>query len=95
MSVIPFQKKEKHVEGPAICLDCKHEWEAVIPQDSIESALDWLECPNCHLHKGRFKYKFTAGPDIWICACGNDLFQITSECVYCPNCGQEQVFPKR
>lgn len=92
-NVIEFQKKDKSITGQAKCMDCKHEWTAVVPKDSVDSILEWLECPSCSLLKGRLIHPFMVNKPHWMCGCGNDLFQVTEDCTYCPNCGQEQVFP--
>ena len=71
-----------HVSGIAICLDCKHEWAAVAPVGVV-----WLECPSCSLARGRFKYQHERDGEQWKCNCGNDLFHVKPEGIYCPNCG--------
>jgi hypothetical protein len=45
------------------------------------------------LLSGRYKYPFLRGDMQWQCGCGNMLFQVTPDIIYCPNCGKEQVFP--
>ena len=84
--VISFQDHLPHCHGDALCLDCKHEWvaRATLPTE-------WLECPNCGLEKGRFKYTYVRGDVHWEGECGNDLFKITPQGIYCPNCGVWQV----
>lgn len=88
--VVPVDDEQEvpHMTGTAVCLDCKHEWVAVSPLDT-----KWLECPSCTLVRGRYKYFTERGSAHWNCPCGNDLFHVTPEYVYCPNCGQDQVFP--
>lgn len=80
-------EREPHSSGTAICLDCKHEWVAVAPAD-----MQWLECPSCGLVRGRFKFQFEKDCKHWVCNCGNDLFHVTPEGTYCPNCGEWHVF---
>lgn len=93
--VIPFNKQERnHINGAAICIDCKHEWQAVISEKHFQDADGWLECPSCSTHKGRMKYPFRFGKSFWRCQCGNDMFHIAPTFTYCANCGQEQVFQK-
>lgn len=92
--IIKFEKKEPHLEGTALCLSCRHEWEAVVPKAAVLET-DWLQCPACHLQKAKFKWPFYFGESNWNCGCGNDLFRISPDFVYCPNCGREQVFPKK
>jgi hypothetical protein len=89
-NVVPFNspKSEKHMTGDAFCICCKHTWVAV-----AVIGTEWLECPNCETTKGRFNFPVVAKEVAhWNCACGNDLFHITEEYLYCPNCGQEQNF---
>lgn len=96
MSVIPFARKpapeEKtvpHGTGPAFCIGCKHEWEAVAPAGVVE-----LQCPACESMKGRFRFLFDTyeGDRVWTCNCGNDLFRVTERGRLCVNCGDYQVF---
>ena len=92
--VIDFLKSATHEEsetcgrGEAFCLACASEWEAVAPVGTVE-----LECPECHTHKGRFKFAYSA-PEahVWMCNCGNQLFNITPDGTFCPNCGTYQNF---
>ena len=77
--------RNPHLTGPAKCLACRHGWVAVAPTGTI-----WLECPSCTLERGRFVAQVQRDGPHWHCNCGNDLFQITEECTYCPNCGAEQ-----
>lgn len=89
--VIPFDKRERnHIQGPSICIDCKHEWQAVISEKHYQEVDGWLECPSCSTHKGRLKHPFYFGTEHWQCSCGNSLFQISKKWIWCPNCGQEQ-----
>lgn len=80
-------EREPHSSGLAVCLDCKHEWQAVAPAD-----IQWLECPECGLVRGRFKFQFEKDCKHLVCDCGNDLFHVTLEGTYCPNCGVWHVF---
>jgi len=89
--IIEFKRPEEevpHCTGEARCLDCKHTWAAVAPLGVI-----WLECPACSLVRGRFVNYVARGDHYWECNCGNDLFKVTPDFIYCPNCGQEQTFP--
>lgn len=86
--VIGLQRKEPEqptLAGEARCLTCRHEWVAVAPVGTT-----WLECPECKCVKGVLKYKCLRDAPLWTCACGNDLFHVTAEGVYCPNCGNWQ-----
>lgn len=81
------EARAPHLEGKARCLDCKHEWTAVAP-----AGTEWLECPECHGKKGRFIYHFEPEPFVqWQCNCGNDLFYVTPDGCFCPNCGEWQT----
>jgi DNA-directed RNA polymerase subunit RPC12/RpoP len=91
MTIIEFKKKEQYTEGVARCMNCHHEWHAVTPFSHYETT-DWLECPECGFEKAKLKYPFSIGKEYWACNCGNDLFHISTEFIYCPNCGREQVF---
>ena len=55
MTVHDLDANRPHVEWPARCLACKHEWCAVAPVDH-----GWLECPSCHEMRG--------GIDMQVCA---------------------------
>lgn len=77
------RRPDPHSSGFAKCLDCKHEWAAVAPAGTT-----WLECPSCGLVRGRFKFQHERpGLAHWECSCGNDLFHVTTDGYYCPNCG--------
>lgn len=83
------QKDDPHVSGPAKCLSCGHEWEVVVPVGVSE-----FECPSCGLMRGTHQYQIS--PDdgiVWQCACGNNLFIISSiKNAICIGCGQHQRF---
>jgi rubredoxin len=88
------EEKNPHMTGDARCLVCGHEWVAVAPIGTL-----WLECPKCTAHMGRFmgpvhRPERAGGQFICgICAtCGNDLFYVTPEHIYCPVCGEEVDF---
>lgn len=87
--VVEFKKPESVGEstlhGKARCLDCKREWEAVMPLGTL-----WLECPSCFLVRGRMIYDVQRDGSEWYCNCGNDLFRATPNGFYCPNCGEWQ-----
>lgn len=80
------EKRTPHLTGRARCLACGHRWEAVAPVGTI-----WLTCPlsACGLERGRFVAQAEVmGVEHWHCACGCDLFYITKDYIYCPNCGE-------
>ncbi len=85
--VVLLDKYRPRLEGWARCLACKHEWDAVVPIGSI-----WMVCPECSLERGRFVYYMMREEcQHWKCDCGNDLFYITPDGEYCPNCGTWRV----
>ena len=49
-NVIPLQdyRPHLHLDGPVICLNCKHEWHGVSPVGRYAG----LECPQCSLENG-------------------------------------------
>ena len=90
-NIISLIEKLPHTSGVAICMECKYEWEALTP-NSFEYT-DFLECPECGLHKGRFKYPLEYSDyEHWQCSCENTIFHITQEFFYCPNCGVRTYF---
>ena len=75
-----------HVAGQARCISCGREWAAV-----TQSVQEWLECPNCRRNLGRLiNHVEETGKPHWTCGCGNDLFFIQPERIYCPVCGATQ-----
>lgn len=92
MSIIDFQKAKQertpHATGKAMCMACAHEWTAVAPTGTVH-----LDCPSCHLEKGYFVGPHLIGTDVWTCNCGNTLFKINPQGIYCPHCGSWQVIP--
>ena len=83
--VIPFPtKKIPSLRGPARCLHCFNEWEAVTPEGIVAS----LECPECHLYKGILQGVMEPEGDTrWVCHCGCDLFYIVTSGLQCLMCG--------
>lgn len=71
----------KHGQGPARCLGCRHEWQAVVPVGTTQ-----LDCPACGAWKGVLCGKYMPGV-VWECKCGGDLFYLSPEGAMCPNCG--------
>jgi len=86
--VIALKKNEDdpYLSGDAHCMSCKHTWVAVCPVGTI-----WLECPKCGSLKGLMDFKVIRDDARWTCNCGNNLFHVTMEGYYCPNCGEWQV----
>lgn len=85
--VVDLAEHRPHSSGEATCLACKHEWVAVAP-----SGVVWMECPACGLMRGRYKFHHChVDKKHWTCNCGNDLFSLTPDFIYCPNCGARQA----
>lgn len=81
------KERTPHMHGPARCLGCQHEWEAVASVGAV-----WLQCPACSVDRGRFISGTDRGEaSRWTCHCGNDLFRIIPAGTYCPNCGEWQA----
>jgi hypothetical protein len=79
---------EPTMTGEAVCLCCHTTWTCVVPVGST-----WLECPSCTLTAGRMRYPVQRPGAHWTCKCGNDLFHVTPDGMYCPSCGADQIFP--
>ena len=97
MAVVEFPKKEDGgpwTQGPAKCLDCKHEWQHVSPAGTVS-----LECPQCGTMRGVLYGPVDAeeGQSVWTCGCGCDVFKIVAEngkykWTLCLRCGSPQSF---
>lgn len=85
--VIQLAEYRPHVSGMARCINCKYEWSAVAP---FESRRDPLECPKCGHMKGHLPFEYEPFGEVWNCSCGNDLFYVQHDVVFCPNCGETQ-----
>lgn len=88
-------KKERTITGKARCLSCKHEWVQIAPESEDGYYDLWHECPLCGLNFGRFINDICEdGKKVWSCGgCGNELFKVAEEHIYCPLCGKIQTFP--
>lgn len=71
-----------HRAGPARCLNCKHEWEAVAPIGVCD-----MECPSCGTHQGVFKGVSNTEFAQLQCNCGEFTFFIDEHSAYCAHCG--------
>lgn len=76
------------LEGEAICVDCGHEWEAVVPVGTAH-----LDCPSCLTDSGRLRHPVLRPGEHWQCFCGCDLFRVNPTMIYCAGCGKEQHIP--
>lgn len=81
------EERKPHLSGFCRCLACKHQWVGVAPVGVV-----WLECPSCSLERGRFISQAERNEPHWHCHCGNDLFFVSMQGPYCPNCGTAQKF---
>jgi hypothetical protein len=85
------EARSPHMTGRAVCLDCRHEWQAVAPTGIV-----WLVCPGCSLQRGRFlNHTEVESGTHWTCPCGCDLFYVTPTAFYCPNCGATQPMERK
>lgn len=76
-------EKQPHKAGPAHCIHCKHAWAAVALPGTV-----WLDCPECGSEKGVFTGPCqSSATQLFECNCGNDLFRVHPEGIFCPNCG--------
>lgn len=76
------QARSPHREGPARCLNCKHEWRAVAPLGVVQ-----LDCPQCGTCQGLFSGCSSTEGDQWKCVCGEWMFFIDIHGPYCAHCG--------
>jgi len=91
-NVVQFARTvdEPHGSGEAFCIGCNHTWQAVAPTGVTE-----LECPECKTMKGRYTFAYAPPVShVWECNCGNQLFNIAAEGIFCPNCGVFQDYSK-
>ena len=88
-NIIDLDAHRPHIQGPAKCLHCNHEWQTVALAGVIN-----VMCPSCGLMKGIFNGIIAPPEDreVWVCGCGNDLFRITRDASICIQCGKEQIF---
>ena len=84
------EERAPHLSGEARCLACGYEWVAVARVGTI-----WMECPSCHLERGRYVGPADREGFHLHCDCDCDLFYITPKGAYCPNCGLDQILPAR
>jgi hypothetical protein len=83
--VLELQSRKSWSSGVARCLLCGCEEVAVAPAGVV-----WMECSRCHAMKSAYVNACERDGAEWRCGCGNDLFHVKPEGVYCPNCGEWQ-----
>ena len=83
--VVELDNYRPHIAGEAHCTQCGFSWIAVAP-----TGTKWVWCDECGSEKGLFTYPVVKEGDHWSCGCGNDLFYITRDAIYCPACGNDQ-----
>jgi hypothetical protein len=83
--------RDDHLTGPARCIACGHQWQAVTPAGEFDA----FECPSCHLHKGVLVYGVMP-ESWWECGCGCCLFSVSGITgdIVCWQCGTAQMFPE-
>ena len=97
MSVISLEEKrrerEPHSHGTAKCMNCKHEWEAVVP-----TGTHVLDCPQCESHRGMWKYPFAAPVGSAYLSCANcdsehlyTYIMQGARYVRCASCGSDMT----
>lgn len=85
------RRPQPHASGKARCTACGHVWVAVKP---VPEETPWMECPECGSHRGLYVHYFglPEGSQMWRCHCGNELFFVTPDGMYCPGCALWQRF---
>ena len=76
-------ERSPHRSGMSRCMNCKHEWVAVVP-----SGVTSFECPQCHTNRGVYRGVPQTERPQWQCACGEWVFFVDSQGPYCCNCGR-------
>lgn len=86
--IIDLSEHRPHLSGEIKCTTCNHAWIGVCPIDP-DGSVPTLECPECGLHQGFFRYPIMAGEgdEIYKCNCGGELFYITKNGSRCIRCG--------
>jgi len=83
-NVVDISAAKPRITAIARCLDCGNDWMAVAQTED-----PWLECPACSLRRGRIINAFELAGSFFQCNCGNDLFTVHPDGVFCPNCAAE------
>ena len=85
-SLCDYKKdNEPHASGQCKCMACGNEWAGIV---SLPHACD-LECPECGLMRGAFKYPLhlSEGRVVFQCNCGCEHFVIEPDGAMCISCG--------
>lgn len=87
MKVIDITGRLPGLAGPAVCVGCSHQWNAVVPIGTFDS----IDCPACNRGTGVFQYGVIPEPT-WVCRCGCFLFAISGKTgdIMCWQCGDAQ-----
>lgn len=84
--VSDIKELQPHNSGEFLCLVCDYSFISVAPLDEL-----WVECPQCLCERATHKFPIDRAGYSWSCDCGNDLFRITPDGNYCPNCGVQVI----
>lgn len=85
LCILESRRRNPHLSGETLCLQCGAKGVAVAPV-----GVTWMECDECGTMKKVFKYMVARDGDEWVCDCGSNLFKVTPNGIYCPNCGAWQ-----
>lgn len=90
--IIELSDHWPHIAGEVKCNNCKYTWAAVSPIKEEQPPCD-LECPECGLNAGFYRYPVYPkdGTVFWVCTCGGELFQIIEEGAWCIKCGKVKL----
>ena len=80
--LISIKSRLPHLSGKTVCLVCGDKGIAIAPIGDV-----FMKCDKCGTQKKVFKFSCERDSEHWICNCGNNLFMITPDGIYCPNCG--------
>jgi hypothetical protein len=89
--IIEFPGKTEtdgHLTGPARCMGCGHEWQAVAPVGTVDN----LECSQCRGFLGILVYPVMP-ESYWVCGeCNCHIFAVSgiSKEILCYRCGSIQ-----
>lgn len=82
--IISFEERwlerTEHTRGKVKCLNCKDEWNVIASVGACE-----FNCQKCNTMTG--VYCTTISPEtVFECECGNDLYYIAPEGMFCAKC---------